>query len=120
VTDDRPRAGAYNLTQYSISMDQTATYEVASMEGERVKTRTTVVQKADPQPVVNPQTPSLKMELVRMSGGGRGDATLDFTKPIPVAANGDLRSDMEMTFDAGGKPQTMRMKMKLGVKIDEK
>lgn len=108
------------IKQQSIVIKQIGTYEVTSIDGDRIATKTTVAQSADPQPVSNPQMPSLKMELVRMTGGGEGETTIDLTKGMPAKASADLANEMEMSVDANGQKQALVMKMKIGLKIEEK
>lgn len=107
------------LKQQSLVIKQIGTYEITGIDGDLVAAKTTVAQSADPQPVVNPQMPTLKMELTRMSGSGSGDTTFDLTKGMPARANALIGNELEMAVDAGGQKQSITMKMKLDLKIDD-
>jgi hypothetical protein len=108
-----------NIKQQSLVIQQVGTYEITAIDGDRIATKTTVEQKADRQPVVNPQMPTLKMELTRMSGSGTGETTFDLTKGMPAKATADIGNELEMSVDAGGQKQDMVMKMKMKLNIDE-
>lgn len=108
-----------SMKQQSLVIKQVGTYEITSIDGDIIATNTTVTQSADPQPVVNPQMPTLKMDLVRMNGGGSGQTTFDLNKGMPVKAAAKIGNELEMAVDAGGQKQSIVMKMDLGLKIDD-
>jgi hypothetical protein len=108
-----------SMQQQSLVIKQVGTYEITSIDGDVISTDTTVTQLADPQPVVNPQMPTLKMELVRMNGSGSGTTTFDLNKGMPVKAAAKIGNELEMAVDAGGQKQSIKMKMDLGLKIDD-
>src|ERR1035437_4195643 len=71
-----------------MTIDQTVTYEVASLEGERLTTKSTVVQHAANQKIQNPAMAGLKMDLTKMIGNGTGESTSDLAPTLPEAGTG--------------------------------
>jgi hypothetical protein len=108
------------LQQQGMVMKQVGTYEVTSIAGDQIGARVTVAQTADPQPVKNPQMPSLKMDLVRMNGSGTGETQIDLTRALPPRATATMGTEVEMNVDAGGQKQSFVTKMTIDLKVDEK
>jgi hypothetical protein len=107
------------MKQQGMVMKQIGTYEITAINGEQISARTTVKQSADPQPMVNPQMPSVKMELMRMGGGGDGEVTFNLGKGMPEKAAAKVGTEMQVGVEAGGQKQEMTMKMDLDLKVDQ-
>ncbi len=105
------------IVSQGMTMDQTATYELVSVEGETIKAKTTVVQSAKNQKIESPAMPGLKVDVVKMNGRGGGDLTFDLAQPFPLAANADLHSEITMGMNAGGQKQTIDMKLDFGLQF---
>ena len=103
-----------------MTIAQTATYEVVSLEGERLTTRITVAQHAANQKVQNPAMPGLKLDLTKMAGKGTGDLTLDLAKLLPAKGTTDFHSETSMAMDLAGQKQTMTVKMDLNLRLETK
>ena len=108
------------IKSQGMAMDQTTVYELVSLEGERVSTRSTVSQRAGNQTVDNPAMPGVKAQLTRMDGRGKGEVTFDLTRILPQTGNAQLHTDMAMAIDAGGQKQAMTMKMDVQVGLEAK
>jgi len=108
------------LKSQGLNINQTATYELVSIEDERVTTKTSVSQSAANQKIENPSMPGMKMELSKMAANGNGNIILNLNQVLPAEGTVDLKSDLSMTMDMGGTKQPMNMKMDLGVRLQTK
>ena len=103
-----------------MTIDQTATYQVVSLETERITTKSVIVQHAANQQVQNPAMPGVKMELTRMVGNGGGERTFDLTHVLPTAGNGSDHSETSLTMSMGGQPQAMTTKLDVNLQFEAK
>jgi hypothetical protein len=101
-------------------IDQTTTYELVSIEGERLKMKTTVVQRAANQKFQNPSMPGLPMDLTKMTGRGNGNLTLDLGQLLPPEAGVESKTEFSMAMDVGGQKQSMTMKMDMNLQFEAK
>src|SRR5207245_919833 len=108
------------LKSQGMTLDQTATYELVSIEDERVTAKTTLAQTAANQQIQSPAMPNLKLDLTKMNGTGAGDVILDLGRLVPVAGNVKLHSEMSMGMNTGGEKQSMDMKLDLTVHLEGK
>lgn len=99
------------LTQNGIRIDQTATYDLVKMEGERISCKVTVDQSAPRQKVASPV--GVTVDLLSMKSDGGGATDLELTKLAPIKSNMKLRSKVEMSM-----PQNQVMKMATNMVID--
>src|ERR1051326_8213820 len=99
------------LKSGGMTINQTAVYELASLEGDRLAIRSSIAQQAGKQKVENPAMPGLKLDLNKMTGTGKGEITSDLTQLLQPEATLDGHSEMDMTMDAGGQKQPMVMKL---------
>jgi len=103
-----------------MTIDQTTVYELVSIEGDRLKAKTTITQTAVNQQIQNPAMPDLKMDLVKLSSKGTGEVTTDLQQLIPVQTTMDMRSESAMSMDAGGQKTEMSMKMDISLRMETK
>ena len=103
-----------------ISMLQTFTCELASLEGDKTVIKVNYVQTAPNQKVQNPAMPNLKMDLTHFNGSGSGESILDLNKLLPTQSTTDGQLDITMTTAAGAQKQEIAMKMTLNVTTDTK
>ena len=103
-----------------MTIDQTATYEVVSLEGERLTTKSAIAQHAANQKVQNPAMPGLKMDLIKMTGSGTGERTFDLAHLLPVTGTGNVHSETSMAMNMGAQKQAMNMKMDLNLRFEAK
>ncbi|NER39191.1 MAG: hypothetical protein F6J93_35445 [Oscillatoria sp. SIO1A7] len=84
-------------TLNGIRMNQTATYEIASIEGDRIVLDTQVEQEAEPQNMTLPGLPpNATVNLESLDGSGRGQVTMDLNKIVPIAGNVSMDSNTRM------------------------
>jgi phosphotransferase system HPr-like phosphotransfer protein len=103
-----------------MTIDETETYELTSLEGERVTAKTTMVQSAASQKIENPAMPGMKVDLTKMSGSGKGETTADLSHFLPELANADVHTEMSMTMNLGGQKQAMMLKTDATYHIEAK
>ena len=108
------------LKTQGMTIDQTATYEVVSLDGESLTTRSTIIQQAANQKILNPAMPTMKMDLSKMTGKGTGGRTFDLGKLLPTAGDGKTHSETAMSMDMGGQKQAMSVKMDIDVGFEAK
>jgi hypothetical protein len=103
-----------------MTIEQTANYELVSIEGERVTIKSTFAQHAANQKIENPAMQGMKLDVTKMAGTGGGEMTLDLAKLLPAEGTNDLRSDYSMALDMGGQKQAMAMKIDLNMRVESK
>ena len=102
-----------SMKNQGISLNQTTTFELVSVEGSVLKIKSKQVQTAPNQKIESPQAPGMKLDLSKFSGKGSADITLDLGKIIPTSAKTDSQSEVEMSMNLGGQKQAMAMKMSM-------
>ncbi len=108
------------LKSQGMTIDETATYKLVSLEGERVTTRSAVSQTAGNQKIQSPAMPGLKVDLTKMTGNGTADVTSDLGQLLPLTGTADLHTERAMGMNAGGQKQSMTMKMDVNVRLEAK
>jgi hypothetical protein len=103
-----------------MTINQTATYELVSLDGDRATISSTLNQTAANQKISNPSMPGMKVEVAKMSSNGAGKTILDLSKILPIEATMDIKTAMTMKIPAGGDQQTMDMTMDMNLKMESK
>jgi hypothetical protein len=106
------------LKSQGMTITQTATYQLAAVEGDTLTIKSTVTQQAANQKITNPAMPGLKMDLVKMTGTGTGTSTIHLAQLFPSRASMDTRSEVDMAMNLGAQKQTMSMKMDVKLQLD--
>jgi hypothetical protein len=108
------------LKSQGMTIDQTVTYELVSIGGDRLTLRSTITQNAANQKIENPAMPGLKVDLNKMTGAGAGGSTFDLTHIMPVSATLDENTEIVMGMNVGQQKQTMDMKLTMNVTLEAK
>ena len=108
------------IKSQGLTMDQTETYELLSQQGQRVTTKSTILQTAANQKIQNPAMQGVELDLTRMDGHGQASLTCDLRKLLPLKAAGGIHSDFSMEMDMGGAPTKMQMKMDMDLGLEAK
>ena len=103
-----------------MTIDQTTAYQLVSIEGERLTAKSTIIQSAANQKIQNPAMPGLKFDLVKMSGNGAGETTIDLAQLLPAKGTVDSHSELSMAMNTGAQKQTITMKMDLNLRLETK
>ena len=112
--------GKLPIKEQGMTLDQTTVYELVSLDGDRLTTKSTVTQSAANQTIDNPAMPGMNAQLTRLTGQGKGQVSSDLTRILPLEGNAELHTDMAMAVDAGGQKQDMNMKMDMTVRLEGK
>jgi hypothetical protein len=108
------------IKSQGMTIDQTGTSELVSIEGERVTTKGTFTQRASNQKIESPAMPGLKMDLIKMVGTGTGESKFDLGKLLPSEGTTDLHSETDMAMNMGGQKQPISTKLDLNVRLESK
>lgn len=103
-----------------IKMQQTATYELTSIQGDTGEFKIVLEQNAPPQTMTIPNLPAgAKADLKALESKASGTIQFDLTKIVPRS---DLTTNVRtvMAVDAGGQAQELTMSMRVGIKIAPK
>jgi hypothetical protein len=106
------------INSQGMILDQTATYEMVSVEGDRAELKISITQQAANQKIENPAMPGLKVDLVKMSSKGSGTVTMDLAKVVPPSADVDTQTEMSMAMNMGDQKQAMNMKMDMNLRME--
>lgn len=106
------------LKSQGMTIAQTFSTELASVDGDRVTLHNSIAQSAANQKVSNPAMPGFKVNVAKMSGSGSGDSTRDLTRLLPVSATMSEKMETQMSLDVGQQKQTMEMKMSMNVTFE--
>lgn len=108
------------LKSQGMTIEQTANYQLLTVEGERLTARCTIAQHAANQKIQNPAMPGLALDLTKMTANGTGELTSDLGQLLPSAGTMDLHSDVSMGMNMGGKKQNMETKIDLNLRLEAK
>ena len=109
-----------SIKTQGMTIDQTTTYEVVSLDGESLTTRSTIVQHAADQKIQNPAMPGLKMDLIKMVGNGTNQSTIDLAHLLPATGTSTAHSETSMAINMGGQEQAMNMKLDMKLQFEAK
>jgi hypothetical protein len=108
------------IKSQGMTIDQTMTFELVAIEGDRLTLRSTITQNAANQKIQNPAMPGLKVDLTKMTGNGTGSSTFDLGRIMPVSGTLAEKTEVIMDMNVGQQKQTMDMKMDMSVTIETK
>ena len=108
------------LKSEGMNIDQTATYELVSLEGDVMTARSTVTQRAANQKIQSPAMPGMKIDLIQMTGQGSGTLTQDLGQVMPRDGKLDYHSDISMSMGTGAQKQTIGTKIDLSLQLESK
>jgi len=101
-------------------IQQTATYELVSVEGDQLNLKTSIVQTAANQKIESPALPGMKVDLTKMDGSGTGETTVELARLLPVKGSLQTHADLSMGMNVGGQKQTMSLKMDISTQVETK
>jgi hypothetical protein len=108
------------LKSQGMTMDQTTTYELVSVEGDTLNLRCTITQGAATQVIENPSMPGIKVELTKLAGNGSGTLNRSLTQLMPATGSIDEHIDLAMAIPMGQQKQPMSMSMDVGITFESK
>jgi len=108
------------LKSQGMTINQTATYELVSVDGDQLTVKSTLVQHAANQKIQSPVMPAMKVDVTKMTGSASGESKLDLGRLLPVLATIDAHSDISMSMNMGGQKQAMSMKSEMNIRLESK
>lgn len=108
------------LQSQGMTVNQTATYELLSLDGERFSAALTMTQTASSQKIQNPAMPQMKLDVTKLTGTGRGNLTVDLGQVMPLLATSQAQTEMSLSMDMGGQKQKLTMKTDLNLRMESK
>ena len=112
---------AQQLNQNGMTLDQTATYTVKAIDGNKLTFDVSVDMNAKAQEVKAPGMPAgATMMLEEMKGSGGGTTVQSLSSLLPDLAKVKIDTSMKSTVKAGGQSQKMAMDMTMDVTIQPK
>ncbi len=103
-----------------MTINQTISSEVVSIDGDHVTLRNTILQSAANQKISNPAMPGLKVDLTKLTGTGTGSSTLDLSRLMPMSTTLDEKNETSMSINMGQQKQDVDMKMNINITIESK
>jgi len=104
------------VSQGPLDVTQTAIFELISLEGTRLEARVDLRQTADVGE--GPVAAAPGAEVVSFEGKGKGQATLDLRRLLPVASSADVETEVRMRMGAGDEKVDVVMRMRIGMTLE--
>ncbi len=99
-----------------IRINQTATYQLVSLDGDKWVAKCTLEESAARQRIENPSMgDSVQATLLQMTGKGGGTMRSDLTKLIPLESTMEIHINMDSEIKIGENTRPMSMKMDVSV-----
>ena len=95
------------LASAGVKIQLTETYQITSIEGEHIATKTTVIPHAANQKVQTPALGQMAITLTKLEGNGTGEMSFNLTQLMPTDSTTDVHFQAEMQVNVGGKNQAM-------------
>ena len=108
------------LESQGMKINQAATYELVSVEGDLLTVKSTVTQSASNQKVQNPVMPALKLDLKKMVGTGTSEVKVDLAQLLVSQGIIDSHAELSMEMNAGGQKQPVTEKTDVNVRVEAK
>ena len=108
------------IKSQGITLDQTETYQLVSLEGQRLTLKSTIAQRAANQKIQSPAMPTMKVDLTKLTGTGTGETTADLGQLMPIAGTVDVHTDTSMATTMNGQQQNMSVKTDMNLKMEAK
>ena len=108
------------LESQGMKINQAATYELVSVEGDLLTVKSTVTQSASNQKVQSPAMPALKLDLKQMAGTGNSEVKVNLAQLMISQGMIDSHTELSMEMDAGGQKQPVTDKTDLNVRVETK
>lgn len=90
-----------------LTIDQTITSQLDSVDGDHVSLSLNLAQSAGPQRINNPSTPGVSLNLQKFSGSGHGNNELDLSHLSPTRSTLEENVDTVMSLNSGPSNQTV-------------
>lgn len=106
-----------NIEQGGMKIEQTATYEMLSREGDTIALTVGITQKVTDPEFSPPGMPGVTGTIERYEGGGSGALKLQLDKLTPTESEMTINVDMKMTVDVLGQSQAQELSLDVDVAL---
>jgi hypothetical protein len=108
------------IKSQGMTIEQTTTYQLSSIEDDRLSIESAIAQTAANQKIQNPMMPTMKLDLTKMTGNGTAKIAVDLSQPLPAEVTHEVHADIAMAMNAGDQKQAMTMKTAMNVRLEAK
>jgi hypothetical protein len=108
------------IKSQDLTIDNTSTCELVSLEGERAVIEDTTVQSASNQKIQNPLVPGMKTDLTRMTAKGTSKRTVDLAHVLPIIGSAKYHKETVGTISMGGQKQSVNSKEDVDLHFEAK
>lgn len=105
------------LEQLGFRLDQTATYKLVALDGDKGKLEISIQQSAPAGKLALPGLPpGAAADLEGMTGNGTGDVAFELGRTVPSGTM-ETTADIHVKINMGGQAQSTSMKMTMNVSL---
>lgn len=105
------------LEQLGFRLEQTATYKLVALDGDKGKLEITIAQTAPAGKLALPGIPpGAAADLESMKGNGTGDVAFELGRTVPFGTM-ETTADIKVKIDMAGQTQSTTMKMTMNVSL---
>jgi hypothetical protein len=108
------------IQSHGIKVEQTANYELVSIEGDSFKIKGTTTQRAAGQKIDNPIMPGTKVDLTKWSGKSSSELGLDANKVMASSGTMEMHTEIGMGIIMGPQSPSFTTKMDVNLRIESK
>jgi len=108
------------IAAQGLKIDQTGTYELVSVEEDRLNVKAALTQTAGKQPMQNPMMPSAKLDLLNLKGQGTGNFTADMAQLMPADASAEIHSELSMEMNMGAQKMPLTTTTDVNLHLEAK
>jgi hypothetical protein len=103
-----------------MTIDQTTTCQLISMQGDILTVKSFSVQSAANQKVPNPMAPQTMADLLKMTGNLTNTSTIHLTKLLPPQETSDEYTETTVAMTTDGQRQTLTIKSVSNSRVEAK
>jgi hypothetical protein len=109
------------ITANNIEMTQKVTYELIDIKGDLVTISIQTEALIEPQTVVIPDQPDVKMRLESMTAIGSGQSVFNLKKSLnPEESTMEMESSMDSIIEMGAEEQPMSMNIEMEIEVQSR
>ena len=108
------------LNSQGVTMAQTATSQLVSVDGAHLVIKSALVQQAVRQKIQNPALGGTIVELTSLKGSGTSEVTSDLAQLLPLEASVESHTEISMEMNSGAEKQAMGMKVDVNTHLNTK
>lgn len=103
-----------------VTLNQSATYELVSLEGDQLGTKYTLLQDAANQKIHVPNAPAQDRDLVKTTSRNTGERGLDLTKLMPISGTSEVHVETAVAFPVKNQKRVVTSKVDVQLSLESK